>query len=150
MGVSPKWLKIVRAKFLKSSNKHILLPPATICTNQTQEQEEEEEEAILWNNEATTTEEFNFPILINCLGNTFTKEEVAAIKIQAFFRGHLARRAYRALKSLVKVQALVRGVWVRTQSRLAMRCMHALVRLQVRVRARQLQLPETFHKESPL
>jgi hypothetical protein len=49
-----------------------------------------------------------------------------------------ARRAHRALKSLVKLQALVRGVCVRRQSRIAMQCMHALVRLQVKVRARQL------------
>ncbi|CAH2064395.1 unnamed protein product [Thlaspi arvense] len=67
-----------------------------------------------------------------------TKEEIAAIKIQAFFRGHLARRAFRALKSLVKLQAVARGVLVRRQARIALHCMHALARLQVRVRARQL------------
>ncbi|CAA7019325.1 unnamed protein product [Microthlaspi erraticum] len=66
------------------------------------------------------------------------KEEIAAIKIQAFFRGHLARRAFRALKSLVKLQAVARGVLVRRQARIALHCMHALARLQVRVRARQL------------
>lgn len=50
------------------------------------------------------------------------------------------RRAYRALKSLVKLQALVRGVVVRRQARIALHCMHALARLQVTVRARQLLL----------
>ncbi|CAM8912187.1 unnamed protein product [Rhodiola kirilowii] len=67
-----------------------------------------------------------------------TAEEAAAVKIQAAFRGHLARRAFGALRSLVKLQALVRGVSVRRQSRMAFHCMHAMVRLQVRVRARQL------------
>ncbi|KAM7260844.1 hypothetical protein ACFE04_026319 [Oxalis oulophora] len=67
-----------------------------------------------------------------------TKEEQAAITIQTSFRSHLAKRALRALRSLVKLQALVRGVLVRRQARIAIQCMHALVKLQVRVRARQL------------
>ncbi|CAN6976981.1 hypothetical protein IGI04_037307 [Brassica rapa subsp. trilocularis] len=66
-----------------------------------------------------------------------TKEHIAAIKIQAYFRGHLARRAFRALRSLVKLQAVARGVLVRRQARIALHCMHALARLQVRVRARR-------------
>jgi len=49
-----------------------------------------------------------------------------------------ARRAFKALKSLVKLQAVARGVLVRRQARIALHCMHALARLQVRVRARQL------------
>ncbi|KAG5406255.1 hypothetical protein IGI04_012374 [Brassica rapa subsp. trilocularis] len=49
-----------------------------------------------------------------------------------------ARRAFRALKSLVKLQAVARGVLVRRQARIALHCMHALARLQVRVRARQI------------
>ncbi|KAF5790959.1 putative IQ motif, EF-hand binding, P-loop containing nucleoside triphosphate hydrolase [Helianthus annuus] len=68
------------------------------------------------------------------------KETAAATKIQACFRRHLARRAYKALRSLVKLQAVVRGAYVRRQSRIALECMHALTRLQVVVRARQLQL----------
>nr|XP_010918165.1 protein IQ-DOMAIN 31 [Elaeis guineensis] len=68
----------------------------------------------------------------------FSREELAAIRIQAYFRGHLARRAFRALRSLVRLQAVVRGVCVRRQARVAIHCMQAMVRLQVRVRARQL------------
>ncbi|XP_013604986.1 PREDICTED: protein IQ-DOMAIN 31 [Brassica oleracea var. oleracea] len=67
-----------------------------------------------------------------------TKEHIAAIKIQAYLRGHLGRRAFRALRSLVKLQAVARGVLVRRQARIALHCMHALARLQVRVRARQI------------
>ncbi|XP_052154290.1 protein IQ-DOMAIN 21-like [Oryza glaberrima] len=67
-----------------------------------------------------------------------SREEAAAATIQAGFRGHLARRAFRALRSLVKLQALARGSCVRKQAGVAIRFMKVLVRLQVRVRARQL------------
>ncbi|KAI3669417.1 hypothetical protein L6452_40652 [Arctium lappa] len=82
----------------------------------------------------TTTEEYV------CDTPRSVKEIVAAMKIQACFRCHLARRARKALKSLVKLQALVRGAYVRKQSRIALECMHTLARLQVVVRAHQLQL----------
>ncbi|KAI5418777.1 protein IQ-DOMAIN 18 [Lathyrus oleraceus] len=139
MVVSKKWLRNVRRKFLRSSNRDITLPPRiSVCTNQT-------EQPILDNESTTTTTTREIfislpsPPPINSLSTKlFSKEDFAAIKIQAHFRAHLARRAHRALKSLVKLQALIRGVYVRRQSRIAMQCMHALVRLQVRVRARQL------------
>ncbi|KAK1432598.1 hypothetical protein QVD17_09495 [Tagetes erecta] len=77
-------------------------------------------------------------------------ETTAATKIQACFRRHLARRAYKALRSLVKLQAVVRGAYVRRQSRIALECMHALARLQVVVRARQLQLLTSNPRYSPV
>ncbi|KAK3129797.1 hypothetical protein QOZ80_6BG0484850 [Eleusine coracana subsp. coracana] len=66
------------------------------------------------------------------------REERAAVRIQAFYRGYLARRALRALRGLVRLQALVRGHQVRRQVQRTMRCMQALVRAQDRVRARRL------------
>ncbi|KAM0879136.1 hypothetical protein ACQ4PT_034454 [Festuca glaucescens] len=54
----------------------------------------------------------------------------AAVLIQKAFRGYLARKALRALKSLVKLQALVRGYLVRRQTARTLHRLQALMRLQ--------------------
>ncbi|RZC00745.1 Protein IQ-DOMAIN 1 isoform B [Glycine soja] len=66
------------------------------------------------------------------------KQEWAAIRIQAVFRGFLARRALRALKAVVRLQAIFRGWQVRKQAAVTLRCMQALVRVQARVKARNV------------
>ncbi|XP_048556710.1 protein IQ-domain 26-like [Triticum urartu] len=63
-------------------------------------------------------------------GQARETETEAAVLIQKAFRGYLARKALRALKSLVKLQALVRGYLVRKQAATTLHRLQALMRLQ--------------------
>lgn len=76
MGVSKKWMKIIRKKLLASSNRYTSIPrlsTSTICSN--------ESDNACMGNETSTSEDQGLPVS--------TKGEVAAMKIQACFRGHL-------------------------------------------------------------
>lgn len=51
-----------------------------------------------------------------------------------------ARQALRALRAVVRLQAIFRGRQVRKQAVVTLRCMQALVRVQARVRARSARM----------
>lgn len=68
------------------------------------------------------------------------KQEQAATKAQAAFRGYLARRAFHALKGIIRLQALIRGHLVRRQAVATLRCVQGIVKLQAHIRGRKVRL----------
>ncbi|KAK4488251.1 hypothetical protein RD792_003998 [Penstemon davidsonii] len=82
-----------------------------------------------------------------------SQEEWAAVMIQSHFRAYLSRRALRALKALVKLQALVRGHLMRKRTADALRQLQALVRAQTRARVGRVlnsESPQSSMKSSHL
>ncbi|KAL8124487.1 protein IQ-DOMAIN 31-like [Apium graveolens] len=70
------------------------------------------------------------------------RQHQAATKAQAAFRGYLARRAFWALKGIIRLQALVRGHLVRRQAVATLQCMHSIVKFQALVRGRIVRISD--------
>ncbi|KAJ0257345.1 hypothetical protein HA466_0082240 [Hirschfeldia incana] len=66
-------------------------------------------------------------------------QEIAAATVQAAFRGYLARRAFWALKGIIRLQALIRGHMVRRQAVATLCCVMGIVRLQALARGREIR-----------
>ncbi|XP_021290771.1 protein IQ-DOMAIN 14 isoform X2 [Herrania umbratica] len=73
---------------------------------------------------------------------TLRNHHASATKIQAAYRGYMARRSFRALKGLVRLQGVVRGQNVKRQTVNAMKYMQLLVRVQSQIQSRRIQMLE--------
>ncbi|KAJ0260881.1 IQ-domain 11 [Hirschfeldia incana] len=75
------------------------------------------------------------------------KEVLAATRIQTAFRGHLARKALRALKGIVKLQAYIRGRAVRRQAMTTLKCLQSVVNIQSQVYGKRTHIPRAPHRD---
>uniref|UniRef100_A0A6N2N2D8 DUF4005 domain-containing protein n=1 Tax=Salix viminalis TaxID=40686 RepID=A0A6N2N2D8_SALVM len=66
----------------------------------------------------------------------------AATIAQAAFRGFMARRAFQALKGIIRLQALIRGHLVRRQAVATLCCVLGVVKLQAVARGRMVRNSE--------
>ncbi|VVA91299.1 unnamed protein product [Arabis nemorensis] len=63
--------------------------------------------------------------------------EHAVVKVQAAFRAHQARRAFRTLKGIIRLQAVIRGHLVRRQAVATYSCIWGIVKFQALVRGQK-------------
>ncbi|KAD5803602.1 hypothetical protein E3N88_14962 [Mikania micrantha] len=73
---------------------------------------------------------------------TLRQHHHSAIIIQAAYRGYMARKSYRALRGLVRLQGVVKGQNVKRQTVNAMKQMQLLVRVQTQIQSRRIQMLE--------
>ncbi|KAJ0039093.1 hypothetical protein Pint_22683 [Pistacia integerrima] len=63
----------------------------------------------------------------------------AATKAQSAFRGYRARRAFRTLKGIIRLQALIRGHLVRRQAVATFHCIQSIVKFQALARGQKVR-----------
>ncbi|KAI7751923.1 LOW QUALITY PROTEIN: hypothetical protein M8C21_024045, partial [Ambrosia artemisiifolia] len=75
-------------------------------------------------------------------------EEIAVVKIQATYHGHLARRTVRAVRGIGRLKALIQGQSVKRQAVSTLKCMQTLARVQSQVdkNAKDNDLKKTYQK----
>ncbi|KAL3832861.1 hypothetical protein ACJIZ3_007597 [Penstemon smallii] len=112
------------------------LPTLSAPYSEIPHQEKAEESNIQSVQEISSIEEANILLQVS------HQHDLAAIKVQAVFRGYLARKALGALKGVVKLQALIRGWAVRKQAINTLKCLQSIVNIQSQVCSNNLHSQE--------
>ncbi|KAK9068745.1 hypothetical protein SSX86_012860 [Deinandra increscens subsp. villosa] len=73
---------------------------------------------------------------------TLRNQHLSATRIQAAYRGYMARKSFRALKGLVRLQGVLKGQNAKRQTVNAMKQMQLLVRVQTQIQSRRIQTLE--------
>ncbi|CAN8259925.1 unnamed protein product [Cochlearia groenlandica] len=71
-----------------------------------------------------------------------SKEDAAAILIQATLRGYLARRELREMKGVARLKLLMEGSVVQRQAANTLKCMQTLTRVQSQILSRRIRMSE--------
>ncbi|XAR56092.1 hypothetical protein NMG60_11036415 [Bertholletia excelsa] len=69
-------------------------------------------------------------------------KDAAAIKIQAAFRGYLARKSLRSLRGWARLKSLIQGQSVKRQTIVTLQCMQNLARVQSQIHTRRMRMSE--------
>lgn len=71
-----------------------------------------------------------------------TREEVGAIKIQAAYRGYMARRDFRSLRAMRRLNLWLEGQAIKRQTMFALMRIQTMSRVQSQVRVRRIRMAE--------
>uniref|UniRef100_A0A7N2M2T3 Uncharacterized protein n=1 Tax=Quercus lobata TaxID=97700 RepID=A0A7N2M2T3_QUELO len=94
-GMSQKYFSRVQRKFRKRSQRDITSPQTHTSPNNSTEKSNDQEETIKFEDPNSAASSSSSPQMKDS-----TKEDVAAIKIQATFQGHRVRQTFRALENI--------------------------------------------------
>ncbi|KAI3836287.1 hypothetical protein MKW92_024573 [Papaver armeniacum] len=95
------------------------------------------------NNSSSSSRSYNTSTTKNYrIPPTIEQQHIAATKIQTIYRGYMARRSFRALKGLMRLQGVVRGQSVKRQTMNAMKYMQLLVKVQTQIQSRRIHTLE--------
>ncbi|PKA51895.1 Protein IQ-domain 1 [Apostasia shenzhenica] len=82
-----------------------------------------------------------------------SREEIAAVKIQAAYRGYLVRRGSRTMRGMVRLKLMSNSIAVKRQTMNTLHNMQTLTRVQSQVRERRIRLSEqnqSLHQQRQL
>lgn len=123
-----------------SHNSPPLQPPEEVKPVEMEDEQKNHTFSVADEIAATTTQSDRLAGLTPYLGKSL--EETASIKIQAAFRGYLARRAIRALRGLVRLKTLVEGPSANRQTENTLKCMQNLSRVHCQINSRRIRMSE--------